>query len=786
MKGTAPLGAAARSVATMPGDRHHISGRSVLVVDDDEMTRVLIRAGLERAGLTVLTAGTGVEALAVLTQTAPDLVISDVNMPDMDGFALVSRLRSDPATRSLPLVFLTSRADTADAVTGLQLGADDYLRKPFQLEEVVARVAAKLARPPVPIDELIRDPRTGVLRRDRFLEELGRESARARRSGRPGAVAVVDLNERRQLRDRFGLRAQHELDARLVPHLEGDPTDIELVGRDDSGRFLLLLPEASGPQVGVRLRELVASIAAEHFVVAGERVNVTPTVGWTTFGKDDDAEDASVLVRRASRAGEVAGGHLDLQPVAWSADLDVQPPARARGDRWLRITERLRTPAQIAITWVVGYVVPFVVYVALFQRGVDISRPVYLVIVTALVITGLSIWTEGILALRPVQPPAEATSPAPAASAIIAAYLPNEAATVVETVEAFLSTNYHDLQVILAFNSPHRLPVEAALAELAARDSRFLLLEVPGSTSKAQNVNAALAHVTGEFVGIFDADHHPAPDSFDRAWRWLSHGYDVVQGHCVVRNGEASRTARTVAVEFESIYAVSHPGRARLHGFGVFGGSNGYWRTSTLRSTRLHGFMLTEDIDSILRVVEAGGRIANDPGLLSRELAPTTVGQLWNQRMRWAQGWFQVSLRHLSRGWSSPHLSLHQKLGFTFLLGWREVYPWVAMQILPLVAFLAWREGGVGRLDWLVPLFVLTTLFTFSVGPGQTLFAFRLATPELRHHRHWFLQYLLVSMFLYTEWKNTIARVAQVKELIGERHWKVTPRSAARVEKAAS
>lgn len=350
---------------------------------------------------------------------------------------------------------------------------------------------------------------------------------------------------------------------------------------------------------------------------------------------------------------------------------------------------------------------------------------------------------------------------------------------VVETVESFLRVDYPDLQVVLAYNTPRQLPVQQELEELAAREPRFLPLQVHGSTSKAQNVNAALARVTGEFVGLFDADHHPDPGSFTRAWRWLSSGYDVVQGHCVIRNGNASWVARTVAVEFEAIYAVSHPGRNRLHGFGVFGGSNGYWRTSLLRSTRMHGFMLTEDIDSSLRVVTAGGRIANDPALISRELAPTTLGALWNQRMRWAQGWFQVSRKHLLSGWRSPHLDLQQKLGLTFLLAWRETYVWLALQVLPLIAFLAYRAGGVPQLNWLVPVFVLATLITVSVGPGQTLFAYRLAIPEVRERRQWFLWYLAVSSLAYTEWKNLIGRVAQIKDLSGERQWKVTARPGA-------
>ncbi len=141
----------------------------------------------------------------------------------------------------------------------------------------------------------------------------------------------------------------------------------------------------------------------------------------------------------------------------------------------------------------------------------------------------------------------------------------------------------------MAYNTPQPMAIEEELREMARRDPRIVPFKVENSTSKAQNVNAAMSHVTGEFVGMFDADHHPDPEAFRRAWRWLSNGYDVVQGHCVIRNGQASLVARTVAVEFESIYAVSHPGRTAMHGFGLFGGSNGYWRTELLARTRMHG-----------------------------------------------------------------------------------------------------------------------------------------------------------------------------------------------------
>lgn len=176
-----------------------------------------------------------------------------------------------------------------------------------------------------------------------------------------------------------------------------------------------------------------------------------------------------------------------------------------------------------------------------------------------------------------------------------------------------------------------------------------------------------------------------------------------------------------------------------------------------------------------MRTLAAGGSIVNDPGLVSHELAPDNVRALWKQRMRWAQGWFQVSVRHLWSLLRASHLSARQRLGLAYLLGWRELYPWVSLAAWPLLGFLAWRDGG---LDMSTPLFVLITLFVTVSGPLQTLAAYRLAVPELRRHRLWFVTAALLNLLAYTEAKNLVNRVAHLKQLRGEHQWVVTPRTA--------
>jgi CheY-like chemotaxis protein/cellulose synthase/poly-beta-1,6-N-acetylglucosamine synthase-like glycosyltransferase len=750
----------------------------ILVVEDDPDIQLLISRSLDDAGFHVRTAADGREALAQIDDALPDLIVSDVMMPEMDGLELLSAVRNDPSTRRLPVILLTARSSTSDIVDGLGLGADDYLPKPFVVSELQARVRAKVERPPVPADELQRLVRPKVLMSMAFRDELERELNRNRRGGGAGALAIVELCELDRIRERLGSRALDKVLRRAGDVIAADSRSLDTVGIDESGRFYLLMPETPESGAEIRLRRLHQVLIRQAFEIGKETVRLTPVSGYLGFNPGVQADHLETL---ALTALDHAAIRLDLEPVRYSQSMGVRDPetgavANAEESKKLRM-ERLRLLAQIGGVHAVGVIAPFFLYVLLHSIGINIVPVAYLLVVAALVVTAGLIWIEGYAALQ-VRIPPEPEGEPPPVSAVIAAYLPNEAATVIDTVEAFLRMDYPgEFEVILAYNTPRPLPVEAHLKEIAERDPRFKPLRVQSSTSKAQNVNSALTQTTGEIIGVFDADHHPAPDSFTRAWRWIASGYDIVQGHCVVRNGHESALSRAVAVEFETIYAVSHPGRAQMHQFGIFGGSNGYWRADLLRKTRMHGFMLTEDIDSSIRAVKAGYRIASDPELISEELAPIKFMSFWNQRMRWAQGWFQVSRKHLIESLRSESLSRRQKMGMVHLLWWREVYPWLSLQMWPIIAFWVWTYGSVGRINWLIPIFVLTTIMTLSVGPGQVLFSYMLAAPQIKQNKKWFWWFLLTSP-VYTEMKNVIARVAQVKEQMGERAWKVTPRGA--------
>ena len=116
---------------------------TVLVVEDERKLRDFIRSYLERAGFTVLSTGSGAEAITMAADTAPDLVVLDLGLPDVPGETVASELR---AMSAIPIVMLTAKAAEEDRVRGLELGADDYVTKPFSPRELVLRVQAILRR----------------------------------------------------------------------------------------------------------------------------------------------------------------------------------------------------------------------------------------------------------------------------------------------------------------------------------------------------------------------------------------------------------------------------------------------------------------------------------------------------------------------------------------------------------------------------------------------------------------------------------------------------------------
>ncbi|EMD91058.1 glycosyltransferase family 2 protein [Bipolaris maydis ATCC 48331] len=262
---------------------------------------------------------------------------------------------------------------------------------------------------------------------------------------------------------------------------------------------------------------------------------------------------------------------------------------------------------------------------------------------------------------------------------LIVAYLPNEQDIIMDRAYYALKEIAYPsdrIRINVLYNTPKPIePLETELAELPLRFPHARVIKVPGSTSKADNLNYFFTLDTGsDLIAIYDCDHYPHPN----APRWAAERFmaekdvDIVQGRCIVFNSEDSFMTSMISVEFDKIYAVSHPGRSTMWGFGLFCGSNGYWRTSLLRDLKMDESMLTEDIDSALRAFSKGAKTVHDLNVTSYELAPTTFAAFWKQRLRWAQGWAQASMRHMKMVWNGVKDPLHEehaKRSFTARFG---------------------------------------------------------------------------------------------------------------------
>ena len=128
------------------GDGMGAKGITVLLVDDEDQLRRVMKDLLEREGYTIAEAADGVEALDQADRHAPDVIVLDLNLPTLDGYSVLSQLRSRPATREVPIIVLTAKGDEDNEVRVFELGADDFLTKPFRARALSARLEAAVAR----------------------------------------------------------------------------------------------------------------------------------------------------------------------------------------------------------------------------------------------------------------------------------------------------------------------------------------------------------------------------------------------------------------------------------------------------------------------------------------------------------------------------------------------------------------------------------------------------------------------------------------------------------------
>jgi diguanylate cyclase (GGDEF)-like protein len=235
---------------------------TILVVDDDPDIARFVEVNLRSAGYDVAVAADGEEALEKAGAVRPDLVLLDVMMPRIDGFEVAQRLRKNPQTANTSIIMLTAKALSADKVTGLQSGADDYIIKPFDPIELLARVKGTLRR----AKEMRNlSPLTGLPGNIRIQEEIERQV----REGRPFAVLYCDLDNFKAYNDRQGfvrgdrlIQAVSRIVQEAIADLDGSEGFVGHVGGDD---FVAVLRPEVAEQAAKRICRRFDEVRAEYY-----------------------------------------------------------------------------------------------------------------------------------------------------------------------------------------------------------------------------------------------------------------------------------------------------------------------------------------------------------------------------------------------------------------------------------------------------------------------------------------------------------------------------------------
>ncbi|MFM2070896.1 MAG: hypothetical protein RLZZ623_1159 [Actinomycetota bacterium] len=279
----------------------------ILVAEDSLVIRAVVSDQLEEEGYEVFQAIDGHAALVECATSRPDAILLDIEMPGLDGHQVLARLKADPELSDIPVVFLTGRTSTDDMVAGLRAGAHDYLKKPFEPAELLARIGGAVRMKRLQdelrlrneeLDQLSRiDALTLAYNRRHIDEQLDRQSHTAKRHEQPLAILMLDIDHFKHVNDVEGHPAGDRVLREFANRLRSVVRLDDIIGRWGGEEFIVIAPqtEVDGAlALGERLR---AVVAAQPFDLGDHCIPITVSVGCSV-----GLEAAADLVDRADTA----------------------------------------------------------------------------------------------------------------------------------------------------------------------------------------------------------------------------------------------------------------------------------------------------------------------------------------------------------------------------------------------------------------------------------------------------------------------------------------------------
>ena len=298
----APSSAHASSQAVRASD---VPGRArLLVVDDDADARDALALVLGDDH-EVLVAGDGREAVERAQAARPDLVLMDLYMPRMDGLAALEALRSDPLTTGVPVILISGRGDDLTRARSLDLGAVDFLQKPFSARELKARIerTLRLTRRESQLEQLARtDALTGLANLRAFRTRLDEEVSRALRYRTSLTCAMVDMDNLKPINDELGHAAGDLAIATVAEVIRRELRQTDFGARYGGDEFVLLLPHTTGEEACVLAERVVARLVQAEVAVGGRTLSLSASFGIASLSDEPLDDPGQTLVRHADAA----------------------------------------------------------------------------------------------------------------------------------------------------------------------------------------------------------------------------------------------------------------------------------------------------------------------------------------------------------------------------------------------------------------------------------------------------------------------------------------------------
>jgi len=270
------------------------SQHSLLVIDDSAAIRQQVEKTMASSRLFrhVLTAKDGIEGFKLLVSNQVDVILCDIEMPGIDGLKFLALLQSREDLRDKPVIMLTSRDDVATKVLGLESGASDYILKPFEPQELVARLKVHLQIKTLQ-DELRKsnqlllelaqsDPLTRLFNRRALREKLESELNRCQRNGKPCALIMADIDHFKQVNDNYGHQAGDDILIAVADLLHDQLRPYDLAARYGGEEFCLVLPETNLEQARMTAERIRQEITQLRFSGELENLRLTISLGITS------------------------------------------------------------------------------------------------------------------------------------------------------------------------------------------------------------------------------------------------------------------------------------------------------------------------------------------------------------------------------------------------------------------------------------------------------------------------------------------------------------------------